>query len=240
MIANFDKAAALYRESPWALYYLDHDPKQAALWLCDVHLEAAPTAVAALLSAAWYKHDAMHLPLDGPAPFAQLFKRRTLPAMRGQPELQADPADPFYVEYSGSKPYTLLLGQKIADHAFTTHSNIDWVRSCRAAYVWAHAYGLHAAHEYKRRFGKAHKDLPKLWTLENVPPGMSDEEMYTPDPDVPDSCLLVVDKCLDTVSSYRLDFITNKKSLWAWTKTSSPQWLDRYKEGYPAATALAD
>jgi hypothetical protein len=231
-LANFDKAAALYRESPWALYYFDHSPHQAALWLCDTHLAAAPTNVAALLSAAWYAHDAAHLPLDGPAPYGHLFKHRSPPASTRLPTLQAQHPDAFYEEFSGDKPYTLLLGQKIAPHAFTTHPNIQWVRSCREAYQWAHAYGLHAAHEYKRRTGHAHKAQPLLWTLENLPPDLLDDDdgMFTPDPDVPGACLLVIDGNLDTVNSYRLDFITNKRALWGWRNAPQPPWLEHYKE----------
>lgn len=234
-MSQFDVAAALYKESAWALYYLDHDPKAAAQALPYALLGAAPGCAAKLLTAVWHRHNPATLPLDAEATYARLFGSRAPKAMFRQATLQEDSPDPFYKEFSGDKPYALLLGQKVLPPEFATHPNVTWVQSCKAAYQWAHAYGMHAAHEWHLRTRRKHPTLPQLWTLEHLPPDLlnDDDPLYTPDPQVPGNCILLdSDGNYDTVSSYRLDLITNKRALWNWPTGCTPQWLLRYdKEG---------
>lgn len=224
---QFDVAATLYREDPVALYYLDHDPVVAARSLCDTHVRAGPNSVVQLLSSAWHQHNPWFLALDGKHPYAGLFTRRVPPPLHGQRTLQPKSSDPFYVEYSGDRPFTMLMGQTIGEHGFEHHPNAEWVRGSAGNYYWAHAYGVELCHEHRYRFGTLHPALPKLWTLEAPPPDLDcDSPQAEPTPEVPGDCLVLIDgQFYDAIASYGQLYSRHKRAILNWTRRAAPPWL---------------
>lgn len=227
-LAQFDVAAALYREEPVVLYYLDHDPAQAARYSLDVHLSSGAASAVIALSNVWHAVNPEHLPLDLESPYGGLFARRSPPAKAGQATLQAEHPDRFYEERSGDRTYWLLMGQRIGGLTWQDHPNSLWAAAGAANYRWAHAYGVACAHEHKYRFGYYPSTLPQLWTLEALPPQLlKDEEAQTaPTPIVPgDSIVLDDDGYYDTVESYRQYYRLHKQALFHWYRRGPPTWL---------------
>jgi hypothetical protein len=226
---NVDVAAALYREEPVALYYLDHDPQAAARYALGAHLGLGQLAMLAALSNAWHRFNPHYLPIDEKCAYAPLFTRRTPVARARHAVAQEDPADPFYEERSGDPTYWMLMGQKIAMPRAEDHPNSLWVRASAANYRWAHAYGVALAHEFQYRHGYLPGTLPQLWTLESLPPDLlgCTQPQTAPTPIVPeDSVVLDADGCYDTVESYRTYYRRHKRAIHNWQSRGAPAWLE--------------
>lgn len=224
----YDVAAALYREEPIALYYLDHDPQLAARYALGAHLGAGQLAAVAALSNAWHRFNPHYLPMDAEAPYGRLFTRRTPVAQARHPVVQADPADAFYEERSGDATYWLLLGQAIGMPREVEHPNSLWAQASAANYRWVHAYGVALAHEFQYRHGYCPGTLPQLWTLEALPPDLLSctAPQTAPVPLVPPDCVrLEADGCYDTVESYRAYYRRHKQAIHNWQRRGAPPWL---------------
>ena len=230
---NVDVAAALYREEPVTLYYLSHDPVEAAAQALDAHVTAGQLAVVTMLSNAWHERNPNVLPIDETSPLDQLYKRRSPPPSGSQATLHYDNPDPFYKESAGDKPYWLLKGQRIGEYRHFEHANAEWARASRANYNWAWQYGLALAEEFRRRWGYYTLLLPQLWTLEDAPPWLDAEVPTTqPSPVVPaNSIVMDEDGYYDTVGSYRAYYLLHKRSLFKWTGRPEPAWVKEAPTG---------
>lgn len=231
---NVDVAAALYREEPVALYYLDHDPAAAARYTLGAHLGLGQLAVITALSNAWHRFNPHYLPIEQKCPYAVLFTRRTPVAQARHPTLQTDPADPFYEERSGDPTYWLLMGQKVGMPKAEDHPNSLWAATSGANYRWAHAYGVALAHEFQYRHGYLPGTLPQLWTLEALPPDLVTDgtPLQSPVPIVPGDCVVLdADGCYDTVGSYRTYYRRHKQAIHSWQHRGAPAWLTEVPGG---------
>ncbi len=222
---QFDRAAAQYREEPVVLYYLSHDPVEAAQAACDFHVGSGLVSAVAMLSCAWHELNPNQLPLDAKAPYEGLFLRYTPPA-RQRDARAVTGGDPFYPTYTGDRSCWLLGAQRIGDYTHSAHPNSQWARSSAANYRWAHSWGIALSEEHKYRFGRYHRDTPMLWTLEPTPPHLESTQGATePAPVVPaDSVVTDSDGYFDTPASYRLYYNLHKQALMQWTKRKSPVW----------------
>lgn len=222
---QFDRAAALYREEPVVLYYLDHDPYAAAAAACDVHVASGIVSAVTMLSCAWHVLNPDALAFDAPAPYAGLFSKCVPPAQRGLKERVSSP-DAMYAVQTGDAPFWLLCKQRIAGYAHTDYSNCQWARATGGNYSYTYALGCALAIEHARRFGFAHSLTPQLWTLEDAPPYIREREESTePQPLVPeDSLALDADGYFDTPASYRNYYNLHKQPLLQWTNRIPPVW----------------
>lgn len=230
-MSQFDVAAALYREDPNPVYYLDHDPTQAAQWACDHHVVTGVRSAVQLLSHAWAQQNPEFLPIVQTSAYEGLFARRTPPPRFGQRKVQAGRPDTFYEEFTGDPPYHLLMGQRIDYGNFrffsTKHTNAEWVRGNTEAYEWVRAWGLALADEHKLRYSRAHRWLPKLWTLEACPPWLPTEELTAPEPVMGEEFKLIDSAgCYNTPDSYKLYYVRAAFPLLKWTNRAAPPWLE--------------
>lgn len=233
-LADQDVAAALYREQPVVLYYLDHDPVLAAQYACDAHVRSGLLSAVTMLSTAWHEpFNSAYLPIEERAPYAKLFQRRVPPPRYGaDPQPVVNAPDPYFTEYQGNRPYWLLMGQRIGDTMFAPHLNCEWARAAGGNYRWVHAWGVALADEYELRFEARSSCLPLLWTLEAVPPNLiEDEEGTEPTPVVEADCQVIVDGYYDAPASYRTYYVNCKQALLQWTRRAAPPWLVKNSAG---------
>lgn len=229
---QFDVGRVLYREEPLALYYLAHDPAEAARAACDYHVRAGWTAALGLLGNAWHRLNPLYLPLAraDSAPYGHLFMRRVLPARRPGATLQGPAADPFYEEFL-SQSYWLVLGQRIPDPVHTEHPYNTWLAGGTGNYRWVWAWGMALADEHLYRWGRYPTDLPLVWTLEAAPPGLPEAPQTEPVPVGAGDSAVVVDGCYDAVASYRAAYVADKQPILKWTRRALPPWLVRDSSG---------
>lgn len=221
----FDRAAALYREEPVVLYYLDHDPAEAARQACDAHVASGILSAVAMLSCAWHELNQDCLPLDHVAPYGGMFLRYTPPPRNGE-RVEVQGPDPLYATHTGDPVCWLLAGQRIGNYTHGAHPNCRWVRSAGGNYRWAHAWGSSLATEHKHRFGRYPPATPMLWTLEDPPPYIREcGEATEPAPQVPEDSLVTdAEGYFDTPASYRMYYNLHKQPLLQWTKRKPPAW----------------
>lgn len=222
-LPQFDVAAALYREPPVPLYYLDHDPVAAAQAAADMHVALGLGAAVKALSAAWHVHNVMTHNIDDKLPYGHLLTRRTPPASYTQATLQARGPDPLYKESPSEQSYYLLCGQRIGGPS-PPYPVCDWTASSADNYAWVWAHGLALCVEHQHRWRVPHTLTPALWSLEHVPPELP-SGLTAPTPDVPADCAVIVDGCYDTPASYRAHYVAHKQALLKWTKRAPPSWL---------------
>jgi len=96
-----------------------------------------------------------------------------------------------------------------------------WSRECIENYVWLCDLGLSLCEEYTYRYGKRHKSQDVIeWCLVHKP-NLSNNKDLTPFAlAMPDEC-----KVNSAVESYRLYYITHKKSLGTWKNRNKPEWF---------------
>lgn len=101
------------------------------------------------------------------------------------------------------------------------HPCAIWVRECIENYIWLCDLGLSLCEEYTYRYGKRHKSQDVIeWCLVHKP-NLSNNNDLTPFAlAMPDEC-----KVNSAVESYRLYYITHKKSLGTWKNRKQPEWF---------------
>jgi hypothetical protein len=96
-----------------------------------------------------------------------------------------------------------------------------WTRECIENYVWLCDLGIALCDEYRYRYGKRHKSLDVIeWAL-FYKPNLPTNGDITP------FALAMPDECQvnSAVESYRLYYITHKKSLGTWKNRNQPEWF---------------
>jgi hypothetical protein len=96
-----------------------------------------------------------------------------------------------------------------------------WTRECIENYVWLCDLGIALCDEYRYRYGKRHKSLDVIeWALFYRPNLPTNGDITPFALAMPDEC-----KVNSAVESYRLYYITHKKSLGTWKNRNQPEWF---------------
>jgi hypothetical protein len=96
-----------------------------------------------------------------------------------------------------------------------------WVRECIENYTWLCDLGIALCDEYRYRYGKRHKSLDVIeWALFYKPNLPTNGDITPFALAMPDEC-----KVHSAVESYRLYYITYKKSLGTWKNRNQPEWF---------------
>ncbi len=194
-------------ESPMNIFYLDPSPREAARAHCDAHCVKMILETAQILSAVWHVTCPKLLDSGWYPPAGDV-----LP-----------PGEAAWLHYR-------LAGQRIYRLAHAAHPCVAWARASTGNYRWLHRLGMELLDEYEYRYGRKHATAPVLWTLEAVPPGLSEEPMWEPPAVMPEELIIVADGYVDAVASYRNYYVEAKQALLRWRRRGPPQWI-RAEEG---------
>lgn len=192
---------------PVNVFYLDHDPKLAAQYHCDAHVNQMFRETCQLLSTAWHVlNDEL---VEGSDRRDILF-----------PYELATKIEP------GS--FWHLNGQKIYACSHPHHPTAKWVRESTGNYDWLWRLGMSLVEEHKHRWGRLRPTAPIMWALERPPPALPAGEQSQPPPMMPEECCIAAGPDeWDSVLSYRNYYVTVKRPLLKWTHRDAPEWVSR-------------
>lgn len=102
------------------------------------------------------------------------------------------------------------------------HPSCIWTRECIENYNWLCELGIELCNEYTYRYGKTHKSEQVIhWCIENKPNIPSKGKKTPFAMAMPNEC-----KIGDPIQSYRLYYITEKKSFATWKNREVPEWFN--------------
>jgi hypothetical protein len=179
------------------IFYLDHNPVEAARSHLDKHVVKMILEYAQLLSTA-------HRVLDG-----VLTVGLSKSGRKRKQYILNDERD--QVLYS-------------ATHI--NHPSAVWVRQNKANYDYLYALFVSTCDEYTHRYGKTHLTDSKLReVLHEFPKNIySDDKLHVwhgPTPAMPDECKIAGDH----IASYRKYYIDKKADMAMWTNREPPEWF---------------
>ena len=179
------------------IFYLDHNPVEAARSHLDKHVVKMILEYAQLLSTA-------HRVLDG-----VLTVGLSKSGRKRKQYVLNDERD--QVLYS-------------ATHI--NHPSAVWVRQNKANYDYLYALFVSTCDEYTHRYGKTHLTDSKLReVLHEFPKNIySDDKLHVwhgPTPAMPDECKIAGDH----IASYRKYYIDKKADMAMWTNREPPEWF---------------
>jgi len=101
------------------------------------------------------------------------------------------------------------------------HPCAIWTRECIENYIWLCDLGLALSKEYSHRYNKRHKSQDIIeWCYDTLPSLRTNGDITPFALAMPDEC-----KIGDAVESYRVYYMTEKRSLGSWKMRSQPQWF---------------
>lgn len=101
------------------------------------------------------------------------------------------------------------------------HPCAIWSRECIENYIWLCDLGMALSREYSHRYNKRHKSQDIIeWCYDNKPNLRSNGDITPFALAMPDEC-----KVGNAVESYRVYYITEKRSLASWKMRSIPTWF---------------
>jgi hypothetical protein len=181
------------------IFYLHHDPKQAAEWMVDKHVVKMILESAQLLSTA-------HRVLDGRMVIYDKYVDGSLPP-----------------RYRKSKKWELddFRDNVLYKATHVNHPSAVWVRQSLENYQWLvdHFYAL--MDEYEYRYGKKHKCWGFAHVLYSPPYNLRDYD-WTPMPSAMADQYKVGD---DPIMNYRNYYKVAKERMHKWTKREAPEWI---------------
>ena len=195
---------------PWqelCVYYLDHDPVQAARLHNNIHARTMPGQYAQLLTSAWVKlHSEYHADWDAQDPYAGILKLWVSPPIFGAPMLTPSP-DAGFTTRTGDGPFWLLLGQLLPPSVDVEGMFVRWLTERQGNYRWLYDAAFELCREYQRRTGKRHAAEPYVQTLEVVPPALGSTSPDHTEPPISSlispGCVVVEGGCIEAVPTYR-------------------------------------
>ena len=179
------------------IFYLDHNPVQAARGHLDKHVVKMILEYAQLLSTA-------HRILDGK-------ESVVLSASGRKKKVWQLPDERDSILYS-------------CTHA--NHPSAIWARKTKVNYDYLYALFVATCDEYTHRYGKVHLTDKKLReALQQFPNNIhSDDKLHVwhgPTPAMPDECKVAGDH----LASYRKYYIDKKADMAKWTNREPPEWF---------------
>lgn len=193
------------------VFYLDHDPDEAAQAHCDRHVVKMIVETAQLLSSAWHV---------------------VAPTLVESDIGNTDPAFPLG-EFAQQRAANLTFGQsfylgnqRIYAPTHLHHPCAEWVRESSGNYDWAWRLGMALLEEYSFRYGRTHATTSILRTLELVPPGVPEAPLVEPPLAMADEFQVIdSDGYGDALASYRRYYRDGKRHLLMYTRRAPPEWL---------------
>jgi len=184
------------------IFYVDHDPVQAAEWMVDKHVVKMILESAQLLSTA-------HRVLDG----VKQERQRLIPGTLEQPKYRKHTSWVL----PDARDNVLYAGTHI------NHPSAVWCRTSIQNYDWLvdHMYAL--MREYTHRYGKTHKCYGEIsYMLQSPPKNLKDWD-WTPMPSCMAEEYIISD---DPLTNYRNYYIMGKSNLHKWTNRQPPEWIN--------------
>ena len=182
------------------IFYLDHDPIQAARYHCDRHCSKMIAESGQLLSTA-------HRVLDG--------RQTVIKNAAGRKQTT-------YIFDDEVKEKTFYKS------CYVKHPSNIWLRESKANYEWLYVCFIELGNEFVRRYNKNenHMTIQKLAEIAKIPPiNIPDKPFTGPTPAMPDYCKVEG----DSLASYRKYYI-EEKHFAKWKFTETPQWYLDGKE----------
>lgn len=182
------------------IFYLDHDPVQAARWMVDKHVVKMILESAQLLSTA-------HRVLDG----MEQVRQRLVPGTLENPK------------YRKHKVWILPDSREEIMYQAThvNHPSAVWCRQSVENYTWLsdHLYAL--LDEYTYRYEKRHKCTDLAYSLQSPPKNLEAWD-WTPMPSAMADEYKISD---DPLTNYKNYYKIGKSNMHKWTKREKPEWI---------------
>ena len=180
------------------IFYLDHNPVQAARAHLDKHVVKMILEYAQLLSTA-------HRVLDG--------KETVVLSKTGRKKKVWQLSD-------------LKMDSVLYNATHVNHPSAMWVRQHAVNYDYLYALFISTCDEYTHRYGKVHLTDSKLRdVLHEIPKNIfndNETRIWTgPTPAMPDECKIKGDH----IASYRKYYIDKKSDMAKWTNREPPEWF---------------
>lgn len=112
---------------------------------------------------------------------------------------------------------------KIYKSVYVTHPCTRWVGETHNNFIWTWLFGVALCDEYTHRYGKVHACRQVLDTIFDLTP-KADSWTYNGITYRP-KCVRAEFKQFDTVTAYRLQYITTKARLHSWTNREVPDFV---------------
>jgi hypothetical protein len=184
------------------IFYIDHDPVQAAEWMVDKHVVKMILESAQLLSTA-------HRVLDG----KMEIRNRLVPGTLETPK------------YRKHKVWTLPDGRNDILYQAThiNHPSAIWCRNSIENYTWLVEHFFALMNEYTYRYEKQHKCYGEISYMLQSPPKNLHKYEWTPMP----SCM--ADEYIisnEPLTNYRNYYIMGKSKMHKWKNRQPPEWIN--------------
>lgn len=180
------------------IFYIDHDPVQAARWMVDKHVVKMILESAQLLSTA-------HRYLDGEQVEGIRVNLDTGKARKVKAWVLYDARDP--VLYA-------------ATHI--NHPSAVWCRQSVENYNWLVEHFFALMYEYTYRYGKEHKCYGDLSYMLQSPPNNLKEYDWTPMPSAMADEYKISE---DPLTNYRNYYKLGKVNMHSWKNRQPPEWI---------------
>lgn len=177
------------------IFYLSHNPGEAAQMHCDRHVVKMLAEYGQLLSTA-------HRVLDGQKTIQKNAAGRRMTTYLFEDEVKENT---FYKS------------------CYVGHPSNVWLRASKENYQWLHACFVELGKEFVQRYNKNedHMTIQKLADITATPPKNIPEKEFTgPTPAMPDYCKVEG----DSLASYRNYYILEKPFA-EWRYSETPQWF---------------
>jgi hypothetical protein len=182
------------------IFYIDHDPAQAAMWMVDKHVVKMILESAQLLSTA-------HRVLDG----VMQEGKRLVPNTLENPKYR--------------KHKTWILNDQRQDIMYQAthinHPSAVWSRTSIENYNWLVEHYFALMSEYTYRYNKRHKCFDMAYYLQSPPKNLEAYD-WTPMPSCMAEEYIVSD---DPLTNYRNYYRIGKANMHKWTNRTPPEWI---------------
>ncbi len=205
-----DYVLSLPSELQVNIFYLDHDPAEAARSHCDRHVVKMILESAQMLSTAWHELNPELLDTDigstDPAYPAEDLRSRLAAGLS------------FGISH-------YIGNQRIYEPTHRNHPSAVWARSSTGNYDWLWRLATCLLEEYTFRYGKQHASRHAIRALEFPPPACTVDAQSEPPAAMPDEAIVLDDDgYIDAVASYRNYYCTEKRPLLTYTRRPVPTW----------------
>jgi hypothetical protein len=181
------------------IFYLDQSPVTSAKMMVDKHVVKMILETAQLLSTA-------HRVLDGKEIVSNKYVNGSLPP-----------------RYRKTKMWQLQDNREKILYSAThiNHPSAVWVRQSNNNYNWLFAHFVALLDEYSHRYGKTHKCVSLVSTLQYPPDNIPVDYFTQPPCAMPDEYITTT----DSVANYRNYYQHGKAHLHKYSVREAPEWL---------------
>jgi len=194
------------------IFYVDADPKKAAMCLVDKHVVKMILETAQLLCTA-------HRVLDGQMIGMTYTTPDKVISSKFDEETIIIPG-----KVRSKKVWTLPDSREEILYSAThiNHPSAIWCRQSVENYNWLVEHFFALGDEYTYRYGKKHLTIQKLGYTIQSPPFNLKEWDWTPMPSCMDRQYIISE---DPITNYRNYYTHGKARMHAWKKREKPEWM---------------